>query len=944
MQNVLKKTFVNILIFIFILSISPYKINAVNVAPLFNVEVSPISAGSVAEYHIYGSYSEYERINILKLYFRADTSFLYPGAPAGSIIVNGNKVSGAQFKKILDDGSIEVTIYLSQYIYSKENIDILIKKEAGLVNPITPATCYKVRVVLCYNSVEYGTILSNTYRITSSQIQALEVNVEPAIKGMKAEYKVSFATGVRGKLDANSGYVILKFPEGTNIPSLISPNSILINNLPAAGVFRENSDYPSIRVYVPMEIPANYFVMILIKSSSGITNTYKAGKYRIIAATSSEPEFVESQEFEIFEPQVQNLAISILPDSIALKSELKVIFKTSPVGYIPAGGKIYIEFNENFDFSSQYLSGNVLLNGEVVTALESNKTVQIITPKPISASTGVEVLIKKEANISNPVTAGGYEIFVYTDSDSFKVPFKVEIKESSISDLQLEATFSGLNSTNEFKIVFKTGPVYSLKSNDDRIIVDFEEGFVFPETATQNLIKVNDLPSLTVFLDSHNLFITVPSDIPPNSIVKVVIPEEFGIKNPSNIGEYGVKVSTTKEPKEIESNKIKITPLPVVEFTVNPILPDGQNGFYKSNPEIILSTSNGIKVFYKVDEGEFSEFTQAFKVPEGMHTVYAYAVDAGGNKGDTSKREFNIDTKPPEVKFDNANSNPVFKGSPGKITGSVSEPCTLKINEVILELSKEKLNFTAELNIYEGMPIAIYARDLAGNAKTMLLSAHIDSTPPTITYLNMPLKLQGVGGSSATIETTESSYTIQLKLDEKGKVYVNNSEVGVIGDSFTYYASLLDGENLFTIKAVDAAGNETTQTIVIRKVNEKKIVLQIGVSTAILEGATYELEAAPFIEKSVTLVPIRFISEAFGATVQWNEELKVITINYGSRNIILQIGSTIAIVDGNINTLQVPPKIVNGRTFVPLRFISEAFGAEVLWDGTTKTITITYTP
>jgi hypothetical protein len=55
----------------------------------------------------------------------------------------------------------------------------------------------------------------------------------------------------------------------------------------------------------------------------------------------------------------------------------------------------------------------------------------------------------------------------------------------------------------------------------------------------------------------------------------------------------------------------------------------------------------------------------------------------------------------------------------------------------------------------------------------------------------------------------------------------------------------------------------------------------------------------------------------------------------------LQIGNKIAYVDGNELTLDVPPQIINGRTMVPVRFISEGLGAEVGWDGATKTVTIT---
>jgi len=89
------------------------------------------------------------------------------------------------------------------------------------------------------------------------------------------------------------------------------------------------------------------------------------------------------------------------------------------------------------------------------------------------------------------------------------------------------------------------------------------------------------------------------------------------------------------------------------------------NGFYRTNPEVSLSTSNGVKVFCKVDDGDFREFTNIpIKVEEGKHIIYAYAEDAVGNKGNIFQREFNVDSTPPKVNIENVNSNPVFKGKP----------------------------------------------------------------------------------------------------------------------------------------------------------------------------------------------------------------------------------------------------------------------------------------
>ncbi|RLD17629.1 MAG: copper amine oxidase N-terminal domain-containing protein [Caldiserica bacterium] len=121
-----------------------------------------------------------------------------------------------------------------------------------------------------------------------------------------------------------------------------------------------------------------------------------------------------------------------------------------------------------------------------------------------------------------------------------------------------------------------------------------------------------------------------------------------------------------------------------------------------------------------------------------------------------------------------------------------------------------------------------------------------------------------------------------------------------------------------------------------------KIVLQIGNSVAVINEKTTKLDSPPIIIKDRTLVPLRFISEAFGAKVEWNPVFRLVFIKMGEKEIIVQIGTPYASVSGKKVLLDSPPLIVKGRTMVPLRFIAETLGAEVTWDEATKSITIIY--
>lgn len=97
-------------------------------------------------------------------------------------------------------------------------------------------------------------------------------------------------------------------------------------------------------------------------------------------------------------------------------------------------------------------------------------------------------------------------------------------------------------------------------------------------------------------------------------------------------------------------------------------------------------------------------------------------------------------------------------------------------------------------------------------------------------------------------------------------------------------------------------------------------------------------DAKPFIENSRTLVPIRFVAEALGYNVEWIHDTRTVLIDNG--RISMQIDNIIAVIDGKEITLDVAAKIVDSRTFVPLRFVSENLYCSVDWFGENRNIII----
>ncbi|MCL2838439.1 MAG: copper amine oxidase N-terminal domain-containing protein [Oscillospiraceae bacterium] len=132
----------------------------------------------------------------------------------------------------------------------------------------------------------------------------------------------------------------------------------------------------------------------------------------------------------------------------------------------------------------------------------------------------------------------------------------------------------------------------------------------------------------------------------------------------------------------------------------------------------------------------------------------------------------------------------------------------------------------------------------------------------------------------------------------------------------SWLLALYPEETFFDIHKINVAMPNTFTTSLIR-----------------LNDRIFDIGERPTIENNRTLVPIRAISEALGADVDWDERTQEVTLATDEESLSFVIGE---MVEG----MDVPAQIINDRTFVPLRFIGEFFGADVEWNEETQTVII----
>ena len=113
----------------------------------------------------------------------------------------------------------------------------------------------------------------------------------------------------------------------------------------------------------------------------------------------------------------------------------------------------------------------------------------------------------------------------------------------------------------------------------------------------------------------------------------------------------------------------------------------------------------------------------------------------------------------------------------------------------------------------------------------------------------------------------------------------------------------------------------------------------------VMNGSPMSFEVPPVVINDRTMVPLRAIFERLGASVAWDGSTQTVTSTLGSITVRLTVGDSTMYINGTPTELDAPACIIDDRTMVPLRAVSEAYGADVDWDGSTGTVYITpYTP
>lgn len=210
-----------------------------------------------------------------------------------------------------------------------------------------------------------------------------------------------------------------------------------------------------------------------------------------------------------------------------------------------------------------------------------------------------------------------------------------------------------------------------------------------------------------------------------------------------------------------------------------------------------------------------------------------------------------------------------------------------------------------------------------------------------------PLASRDIKEAAAIVITNEESQT-SIYVDtfakaEEGLLSSDGELVLAMENADEY-----DGKKLlvfydFATMSLPAQTNPVKVVVLEDVEAAEKVTISFNVGSSIvnINGEDVEVEKPYIVGVGVTLVPIRVISESFGAEVNWDGETKTVTVVDGDTTIVVTVGSKTATVNGEEKELEEAPELTeNGFTMIPLRFISENLGAEVGYVHETQAITV----
>jgi hypothetical protein len=415
---------------------------------------------------------------------------------------------------------------------------------------------------------------------------------------------------------------------------------------------------------------------------------------------------------------------------------------------------------------------------------------------------------------------------------------------------------------------------------------------------------------------------------------------------------------TSAEIGDVRSDPYVVEDAPAVAtaIAITPPAPEGEDMWYLHTPTVALAPQSNkagtLSTWYGIDDAPLTQYTQPFQMPDGAHTLrYMSKNETAGLEEEVHTTQVKVELSAPAVTFSEGDGAILTSESTmtlhGTVASSASGIAAVEIGGQPVTITTLQ-EFTSQLLLMEGPnDITVLTRTKAGNTRLTTVRIVLDTTPPAISITSH---------KNWQVVTTPT-IIIKGQAEENATVVFNGTTTIVTAPdgSFEQSVTLKLGQNGIAVTATDAAGNKRTASVIVmyelQQAPKTTVLLTIGSPALTVNGTTLALDINPLVVPVIrlgrTLVPIRSIVQALGGQVVWDAKTQGVTLTLGAHKVVLTVNKPVAVVDGksvpiDMADAKVVPVILKGVTMVPFRFVIEALGGSVQWNGALRTITVVY--
>lgn len=259
------------------------------------------------------------------------------------------------------------------------------------------------------------------------------------------------------------------------------------------------------------------------------------------------------------------------------------------------------------------------------------------------------------------------------------------------------------------------------------------------------------------------------------------------------------------------------------------------------------------------------------------------------------------------------------------IIGAQSQPAG---DITITEVKKEALinNQDLKLNLPAGVSWAKLPTVTVDNGLSIGTVRRMPDTDDATPNNILVIPIRGQSDEAATITISDVYLTVDRTVPE-GDVKVS------VGGKAIDQANIPNRGTALSLKVAEVVTPAPGEKV-------GSCEFRIGSNIYYAGGVAKVMDVAPYIKNDRTYVPMRYMGEALGAEVVWDDAARTVTLTKDDTTVVFTIGSTTYTVNGEAKTADVAPEIANDRAMLPARFVAEAFGAVVGWDASTQTVLI----